>query len=101
MTLDLDTWLRGLGDGPILLHIDMDYFNNRYDGDSDWRQRLDVLDPPLEVVLSKIDELGKILTNSEIRGNIEDVVVSYSPGFFPAEYWSAADAQLRPYLERL
>ncbi len=29
-------WSNDLGPGPILVHIDMDYFNNRYDGDSDW-----------------------------------------------------------------
>jgi hypothetical protein len=101
VTPDPGAWLEGVGDDPILLHVDMDYFNNRYDGDNDWRGHGSVLDPRLDAVLAKIDELTNVLHLSGVGSRIEDIVISYSPGFFPAEFWSAADARLRPRLERL
>jgi hypothetical protein len=101
VTPNVDAWLDAMGKGPILLHIDMDYFNNRYDGDTDWRERARSLDPPLGVVLTKIDELTQVLRNSGVGPRIEDIVISYSPGFFPAEFWGAADARIRPGLELL
>ena len=33
-----EVWLMDLPDWPVLLHIDMDYFNNRFDRDSDWQK---------------------------------------------------------------
>ena len=92
-------WLANLGNGPILLHIDMDYFNNRYDGDSEWKGRQAVLDASLDTVLSKIDELADAL--ERVSGRIEDAVVAYSPGFFPAELWAAADSRLHAMLPEL
>ncbi len=32
--------LADLGEGPILLHVDLDFFNNRFNGDSDWPDTL-------------------------------------------------------------
>ncbi len=55
-------------------------------------------EPPknaLEDVLLKIDDVTAALTRSDLLARVDDVVVAYSPGFFPAEFWSAADAQLR------
>ncbi len=101
ITPNVGAWLDGIGLGPILLHIDMDYFNNRYDGDSRWTDRQDVLDPPLTVILDKIDEMTSALRSSACYGRIEDVVVAYSPGFFPAEFWREADARLRSGLDAL
>jgi hypothetical protein len=101
ITPDVNAWLDTMGNGPILLHIDMDYFNNRYDGDSDWPEHTGALNPPLETVLAKIDEVTNALLDSDAGPRIEDAVISYSPGFFPAEFWSAADARLRPRLEQL
>lgn len=101
ITPDMRAWLDGLGSGPILLHIDMDFFNNRYDGDSDWVGRVSAHDHTLEMVLSRIDDLGATLRASGVAARIEDIVVAYSPGFFPAELWAAAEARLRPLLEQL
>ncbi len=100
-TSSLDEWLCGIGDRPCLLHIDMDYFNNRYDGDSSWQTRLERLDPPLDDVLLRIGELTGALNRALRRGQIEDVVIAYSPGFFPAEFWEASDSLLRQGLEAL
>lgn len=101
VTPHVQEWLSDIGSGPILLHIDMDYFNNRYDGDSDWRQRNGKLDPPLQQILAKIDELTGALADTEIAPRIEQMAVAFSPGFFPAEHWSAAADRLLPALERL
>ena len=101
VTPDVQEWLSDIGSAPILLHIDMDYFNNRYDGDSDWRKRNDKLDPPLQHILAKIDELTGALSDPQIAPRIEKMAVAFSPGFFPAEHWSAAADRLLPALERL
>src|SRR3546814_1831606 len=101
ITADPHDWLDRAGSGPALLHIDMDYFCNRFDGDTDWRTRPHSLDANLDIILSKIDEMAAALRQTGIGRRIEDVVIAYSPGFFPAEFWGPADAQLRPTLERL
>ena len=80
--------------GLILLHIDMDYFNNRYDGDSDWRGRTERLDPNPERICAMIDRMTAALDQYGVFERIEDVVIAYSPGFFPAELWPMADERL-------
>ena len=104
VTPSLDAWLQGLektDSRSMLLHIDMDYFNNRYDGDSDWEQRNPRLDPDRAQVLARIDELCEAITKAGIGSRIEDVVVAYSPGFFPAELWKPASEKLRSGLARI
>lgn len=92
-------WARDIESRRALVHIDMDYFNNRYDGDSAWETREDRLDPELAVMLVKVDELIDALASS--RAKIEDVTIAYSPGFFPAEYWPPMDRRLRSGLARI
>tara|TARA_R110002073_G_scaffold148228_3_gene301255 strand:+ start:23405 stop:24520 length:1116 start_codon:yes stop_codon:yes gene_type:complete len=94
LTRHLTDWLADVPESPILLHIDMDYFNNRFDGDSDWKEFASRHDPPLESVLKSIDELFAAIEVSGASGKIEDVSVGISPRFFPAEMW-------RPCVERL
>ncbi len=98
-TPDVRLWANGIEGRPTLVHIDMDYFNNRYDGDSAWLERADRLDPDLPDILKKIDELVDALARS--RAEIEDVTIAYSPGFFPAEYWQVADQRLRAGLGKI
>ncbi len=100
-TSSLDDWLRDLAGRPCLLHIDMDYFNNRYDGDSAWQARIDRLDPSLDDILLRIVELTEALKGALRPCQLEDVVIAYSPGFFPAEFWAASDSLLRQGLEAL
>ncbi|SDS62864.1 hypothetical protein SAMN05216496_2026 [Pseudomonas sp. Z003-0.4C(8344-21)] len=89
-TDDLDDWLEGLegGDTSILLHIDMDYFCNRYDGDSDSVDHPGPLNDPLPSVLNRIDELTRALNRGSLVSRLADVVIAFSPGFFPAEFWA-------------
>ena len=101
LTPHLTDWVAELGSGPILLHIDMDYFNNRYDGDSDWLERPQVLDPPLDEITARMDHVVRTLDEAGLGSRIEDIVIAYSPGFFPAEFWSASADRLIPALERL
>lgn len=100
-TNDLGDWLDGVVSGPVLLHVDMDYFNNRYDGDGDWPDRVRRHDPPLEAVLAKIDEVTAAIRAAGLVERIEDAVVAFSPGFFPAEMWRAAEDRLRAGLREL
>lgn len=94
VTQSVKDWLGDLGEGPILLHVDMDYFNNRYDGDSDWLHRQGVLDPSLPQIFGKVDEMVGALIDAGLMGRLEDIVIAFSPGFFPAEFWHDVDARL-------
>jgi hypothetical protein len=97
-TNDVDVWLRDLEDGPILLHVDMDYFNNRYNGDSAWTETHDRHDPSADHVLRRIDEVFTAMQRSGVLGRVVDSVVALSPGFFPAELWPAATDRVAYYL---
>lgn len=99
VTADVGDWLEGLGDGPVLLHLDLDYFNNRYDGDSDWQERPDPHDPPLSSVHERVDKIAEALHRKGVKQRLEDVVIAFSPGFFPGEHWSAVDAGLQSALD--
>ncbi|MBT9293118.1 hypothetical protein [Prosthecodimorpha staleyi] len=94
MTPSIDDWLSGIDGRPILLHVDMDYFCNRFDGDSDWASRAERLDPSPEVIHRRIDDIVEALNAHGVVEQIEDVVVAFSPGFFPAKLWSQADERL-------
>jgi hypothetical protein len=100
-TPDLGDWLEDIGPGPILLHVDMDYFNNRYDGDGDWPDRRLRHDPPIEHVIGRIDEVTTAIRDAGLIERIGDAVVAFSPGFFPAEMWRPAEDRLRAGLREL
>ena len=90
-----------LPDCPVLLHIDMDYFNNRYDRDSDWPVRASRLDPGEGEILDKIDEVFAALGEYGIAGRIENAAVALSPGFFPSEFWAAGVERVAHHLSAL
>lgn len=100
-TADPGAWLDHLPQAPVLLHVDLDYFNNRYDGDGDWAERGDRLDPPLNDVLARMDALADALTHAGVGPRIEDVTIAFSPGFFPAELWQPASEHLVRRIEGL
>lgn len=100
LTPHLSDWLEGIKDQPILLHIDMDYFCNRYDGDSDFLDRPSHLNLSLDVVFEKIDELLEALHKNNICERLEDIVIAFSPSFFPAEYWDVTSNRLLAGLKR-
>lgn len=100
-TNSLDDWLADIASGPILLHVDMDYFNNRYDGDGDWMDRMGRHDPSLEAVLAHIDEVSATMDRFGLIDRIENAAVAFSPGFFPSEMWYPAEMRLRENLKLL
>lgn len=100
-TDDVGAWLADIGSGPVLLHVDMDYFNNRYDGDCDWPDRHPRHDPAIGTVLEKIDEATSALRSAGLIDRIQDAVIAFSPGFFPAELWEASEQRLRQGLAEL
>ncbi len=97
----LGHWLSDIEDGPVLLHVDMDYFNNRYDGDGDWLDRRARHDPPIEMVLRRVDEVTAAIREAGLLHRIGAGAVAFSPGFFPAEMWHPAEERLRAGLEEL
>jgi hypothetical protein len=76
----------GIEPGPVLLHIDLDFFNNRFNGDSDWTSHDHRHDPTADQVLQRVERVVAALT--PLRHRIVDVEVGISPGFFPAELWA-------------
>jgi hypothetical protein len=77
----------------ILLHIDLDYFNNRYNGDSHWHEQEDRHDPPVTDMLEAVERLFVELTESGME-EIAHLMIACSPEFCPAEYWE-------PLIERI
>lgn len=75
------------------LHIDLDYFNDRYDGDSNWRERPRIFDPPSEEVECDI----RSTINSLSRLEWSNISVAYSPAFFPSEFWGFTSKHLHKY----
>jgi hypothetical protein len=86
LTETLGGWLDDLPDDTLLfLHVDCDYFSNRYDGDSDWRSHTMIHDPPDGLVRRSVEEFCDALR--PLAGRLDNATIALSPGFFPAEYW--------------
>jgi hypothetical protein len=99
VTDDPERWLADLPPGPLLLHVDFDYFCNRFNGDSDWQ----TVPPQNSVgdvtVRARVDALCATLDRSDAVERIEDVTGALSPGFFPASLWSSTLDRLRRGLD--
>lgn len=93
-TDSLADWLEGIAEGSILLHIDLDYFCNRYDGDSDALSSPKPLNPKISEIRARIIELGKAMSEAGVVDRIDDIAIAFSPGFFPAELWEEVSSEL-------
>jgi hypothetical protein len=74
----------------FLLHLDMDYFSNPFDRDSEWKKKNHIFNPPIEVVKKNIEDVMELFSNAKVKTKLQNVSVALSPGFFPAEYWEYA-----------
>lgn len=101
VTSDINEWVSDIPDGPVLLHIDMDYFNCRYDGDSDWHINLPRHDPAFVDMEEKMESLFASIANSGIKSKVKDITVSLSPGFFPAEFWQKGVERISELIHHL
>lgn len=75
------------GSSFLLLHIDCDAFNNRYNGDANWNPLRASIDLGLDQVKQKIHELLEQVSRVQVPVFMN---VALSPGFFPSEYWQEA-----------
>ncbi len=74
----------------ILLHIDMDYFNNRYNGSDGWRDRPAMHDPPLELQKEEMVRICERFVRAGLVERIRHVSIGISPSFYPSEFWEEA-----------
>ncbi|MGH9278975.1 MAG: hypothetical protein ACRD12_12830 [Acidimicrobiales bacterium] len=87
--------------GPVIVHIDLDYLNNRYNADSHWQDRPGRHDPSGHEVLDLFEGLLDALAQPQLASRIVDIFVGISPGFFPAEHWWPVIETCRLRLPRL
>jgi hypothetical protein len=74
-------------DTRILLHIDLDFFNNRYDANPASVRTASRHDPALLMCTKKFESLLDQLLASGRVSQIENVAIAISPGFTPSELW--------------
>jgi hypothetical protein len=84
----------------IWLDIDMDGFNDRYDGDSDRRNRAGT-DQEKRELEDRIETFLSDLSVTNWKSRIGAVSVAASPAFFPSEYWDWAIPKICSGLEQL
>lgn len=87
-TSNLDGWIKNLPNAPILLHIDMDYFNCRYDGDSDWQHHQPRFDPTFIEMQDQMKNVINAIKNAGLSKQVQDITIALSPAFFPSEFWA-------------
>ncbi|MFW5804737.1 MAG: hypothetical protein ACOCWG_05860, partial [bacterium] len=72
---------------PIFLHVDMDFFNNRYNGSSNWEENFDKHDPGIEEQQVIMRKFFETLSAYDLISRITNTAIAISPGFYPVEYW--------------
>jgi len=89
VTDNFDTWLQQLpAEVPILLHFDLDYFNNRFDGNSHWQEPGSrSYDPRFTRQKQHLRSVIQGIKKRGLSGRIIDTSIGISPGFYPAEFW--------------
>lgn len=91
VTNDPQRWIQDLPLDPkipILLHIDVDFFNNRFDGCSDWKMGQGRShDLPLDDQKEYLQQIVKSLKSAQMIPLISDISIGISAGFYPGEYW--------------
>lgn len=73
---------------PCLLHIDMDYFNNRYNASTSWMENQHRHDPSFAEQMVMMNKLFAGIKEVMKLVEIKYVMIGISPSFYPVEYWS-------------
>jgi hypothetical protein len=77
-----------LSNKNVLIHIDLDYFNNRINGDSDWHLNPNIHDPNLADMIQQVDRVILELQNCGMK-QAANIVVACSPEFCPSIFWKS------------
>lgn len=88
-------------DLPSLLHIDMDYFNNRYNASTSWTECQKRHDPNFAQQQHEMDKLIASIESIKKRTCIKYVLIGISPSFYPVEYWEGGLNYLLTELQRI
>jgi hypothetical protein len=88
------------GCGGVWLDIDLDYFCNRYDGDSD-RQGMTAAPDERTVIMERVERFLVELGAVQWLGQVEAVSLAVSPGFFPVDHWADVIGMLRDGIQRV
>jgi hypothetical protein len=73
-------------DSEVFLHIDMDFFNNRFNGSTDWKVNSNH-DPDIYQQKSIIKSFCDAIAQSGLINKIVHISIGLSPSFYPSEFW--------------
>lgn len=76
-----------LQNSTVILHIDMDYFNNRFNGSTSWRTDQISFDPDFATQKQEMEKLCSELSIVNNISPISCVYIGISPSFYPSEFW--------------
>jgi hypothetical protein len=71
---------------PVFMHIDMDFFYNKYNRQSDWKE-YEYINISIDEVKERIDFTLASIHDLCLNERIIDTSIALVPGFYPAEYW--------------
>lgn len=78
----------------ILLHIDMDSLNNRYNGNSHWKDECCYYDNDIFSQIADIDTLIGLIREHNLAKKIRHTSIGISPSFYPVEFWKPVTGYL-------
>ena len=73
-------------DSEVFLHIDMDFFNNRFNGSTDWKVNSNH-DQDIDQQKSIIKSFCDAIAQSGLLNKIVHISIGLSPSFYPSEFW--------------
>lgn len=94
---DLRDLMHDLPEGRVIMHIDLDYFVNDFNGNTDRAPDTSSSDLSEDTAgrLAKLQEVLALLD-----GRIEEVIVATSPGFCAAQRWAYLVSRIREMLSK-
>jgi len=87
-------------DERVWLDLDLDFFCNPFDGDSD-RRSIALSSRAESYVLKRIKSFARGAAGATWLPNVDAVSLALSPGFFPASFWKSAIPLLVSEVEKV